>query len=198
MWQELGDQHSAVVSQTQLHASILTYIPISFYLWCIKNQDNKLGTVYVYCKMLRNKVLVNANIYGMWLIVYCTCLGCGTKAWYGTWLLPCAVSASQPHVMCIYICILSISNGYHQYELSLIYIASRGYWLSFFSFHFPACRPGMYKAGVGNTQCQSCPANSTVVGAVTCNCTRGHYRMNGEGAADPCTSKLVSWHLICA
>ena len=49
----------------------------------------------------------------------------------------------------------------------------------------------MYKAGVGNTQCRNCPANSTVVGAVTCNCTRGHYRMNGEGAADPCTSKFV-------
>ena len=103
MWQELEDQHSAVVSETQLHVSFLTYIPIaiSFYLWCIKNQDNKLDTVY--CKMLRNKVLVNANIYGMWLIVYCTCLGCGTEAWYSTWLLPCAVSASQPHVVHIYL-----------------------------------------------------------------------------------------------
>ena len=63
--------------------------------------------------------------------------------------------------------------------------------MSFSLFHFPACSPGMYKAGLRNTQCQNCPANSTVVGAVTCNCTRGHYRMNGEGAADPCTSKLL-------
>ena len=62
--------------------------------------------------------------------------------------------------------------------------------MSFSLFHFPACSPGMYKAGLRNTQCQNCPANSTVVGAVTCNCTRGHYRMNGEGATDPCTSKL--------
>ena len=55
----------------------------------------------------------------------------------------------------------------------------------------PACSQGLYKAVLGNTRCQSCPANSTVVGAVTCNCTRGHYRMHGEGIADPCTSKLV-------
>ena len=67
--------------------------------------------------------------------------------------------------------------------------------MSFSLFHFPACSPGMYKAGLRNTQCQSCPANSTVVGAVTCNCTRGHYRMNGEGAADPCTSKLC-WCVV--
>ena len=70
-------------------------------------------------------------------------------------------------------------------------IARREYWLSFFQYYFPACSQGQYKAGLRNTQCQSCPANSTVVGAVTCNCTRGHYRMNGEGAADPCTSKLL-------
>ena len=56
----------------------------------------------------------------------------------------------------------------------------------------------MYKAGLRNTQCQNCPANSTVVGAVTCNCTRGHYRMNGEGAADPCTSKLVGACVVIA
>jgi len=79
-------------------------------------------------------------------------------------------------------------------RLSLIYdlllcVVNRGYWL--FPYHFSACSQGLYKAGLGNTQCQSCPANSTVVGAVTCNCTRGHYRMHGEGAADPCTSKLV-------
>ena len=74
------------------------------------------------------------------------------------------------------------------YDLSLC-VVNRGYWL--FPYHFSACSPGQYKAGLRNTQCQSCPANSTVVGAVTCNCTRGHYRMHGEGAADPCTSKLV-------
>ena len=77
-------------------------------------------------------------------------------------------------------------------RLSLIYDLSLcvgNYWL--FPYHFPACSQGQYKAGFRNTQCQSCPANSTVVGAVTCNCTRGHYRMHGEGIADPCTSKLV-------
>ena len=62
---------------------------------------------------------------------------------------------------------------------------------SFFQYYVPACSQGLYKAGLRNTQCQSCPPNSTVVGAVTCNCTRGHYRMDGEGAADPCTSKLL-------
>ena len=75
-------------------------------------------------------------------------------------------------------------------------VVSREYWLSFFPYHFSACNQGLYKAGLGNTQCQSCPANSTVVGAVTCNCTHGHYRMNGEGIADPCTSKLLGV-LIC-
>ena len=80
---------------------------------------------------------------------------------------------------------MKVDNRLHKCTCSYI----SGYWMSLF--HFPACSPGMYKAGLGNTQCQNCPANSTVVGAVTCNCTRGHYRMNGEGAADPCTSKLI-------
>ena len=30
IWQELGNQHSAVVSQTQLHFSFSTHIPIGF------------------------------------------------------------------------------------------------------------------------------------------------------------------------
>ena len=129
--------------------------------------------------------------------MYCTCLGCGSEAHIA---LGFCLVQYQPlnHTSCAYICILSISNGYHQYELSLIYIASTGYWLSFPPYHFPACSQGMYKAGVGNTQCQNCPANSTVVGAVTCNCTRGHYRMNGEGASDPCTSKLVGACVVIA
>ena len=120
----------------------------------------------------------------------------GPEAWYHTWFCPVlkqplnsTCHARKSHnAFSVYIVCFKRLSPIHD----LSNIARREYWLSFFQYYFPACSQGLYKAGLRNTQCQNCPPNSTVVGAVTCNCTRGHYRMHGEGAAVPCTSKLLS------
>jgi len=63
---------------------------------------------------------------------------------------------------------------------------------------FSACTRGYYKAGLGNTTCQSCPANTTMspVRASICNCTSGHYRTNEEGPEDSCTGEFSFYSLL--
>jgi len=53
-----------------------------------------------------------------------------------------------------------------------------------------ACTRGYYKAGLGNTVCQPCPANTTMSSekASICNCAGGHYRTSEEGPDDSCTA----------
>jgi len=55
-----------------------------------------------------------------------------------------------------------------------------------------ACTRGHYKAGMGNTTCQLCPANTTMSAerASICNCIGGHYRTDEEGPEVSCTGEI--------